>query len=109
MLIGSLYGDKLNSIDDTIIFFDEIQFYPQIITMLKDLKKDNKYRYIASGSLLDVTLKHVFIPMGSINEVQMFPMDFEEFLWANKVSCEVIDYLRECFLNRKVVDASVHK
>ena len=109
LLIGSLYGDKLNSIDDTIIFFDEIQFYPQIITMLKDLKKDNKYRYIASGSLLDVTLKHVFIPMGSINEVQMFPMDFEEFLWANKVSCEVIDYLRECFLNRKVVDASVHK
>lgn len=109
LLIGSLYGDKLNSIDDTIIFYDEIQFYPQIITMLKDLKKDNKYRYIASGSLLDVTLKHVFIPMGSINEVQMFPMDFEEFLWANKVSCEVIDYLRECFLNRKVVDASVHK
>ena len=52
LLVGSLFGDKLNSIDDTIIFLDEIQYYPQLITLLKDLKKENRYRYIASGSLL---------------------------------------------------------
>ena len=86
LLLGSLYGDRLNSLEDTIIFLDEIQYYPQLITLLKDLKKENRYRYIASGSLLGVTLRHIFIPMGSIDEVKMYPMDFEEFLWANSVS-----------------------
>lgn len=108
LLVGSIYGDKLNSIDDTIIFLDEIQYYPQLITMLKDLKKENRYRYIASGSLLGVTLKHIFIPMGSINEVEMYPMDFEEFLWANNVSDEIISYLRDCFNNKMKVEDSVH-
>lgn len=109
LLVGSLYGDRINNIDDTIIFLDEIQYYPQLITLLKDLKKDNKYRYIASGSLLGVTLKHIFIPMGSINEIKMYPMDFEEFLWANNVSVDSIDYLRNCFLNRKSIEESIHK
>ena len=52
--LSALYGDKLNNIDDTIIFFDEIQVYPHLLTMLKDLKLENKYRYIASGSLLGI-------------------------------------------------------
>lgn len=106
--VGSLYGDKLGSIDDTIIFLDEIQYYPHLISLLKDLKKDNKYRYICSGSLLGVTLKHIFIPMGSINEIKMYPMDFEEFLWANKVSEVVINELKECFNNKKPVDDNLH-
>ena len=97
LLISSLYGDKLNTNDDTIIFLDEIQFYPHLISLLKDLKKENRFRYIASGSLLGVTLKHIFIPMGSIDEIKMYPLDFEEFLWTNKVSNEAISYLKECF------------
>lgn len=109
LLVGSLYGDKLNSIDDTIIFLDEIQYYPQLITLLKDLKKENRFRYIASGSLLGVTLKHIFIPMGSIDEVKMYPMDFEEFLWANNVKKDVIDYLHQCFLNNEQVEESIHR
>lgn len=109
LLVGSLFGDKLNSIDDTIIFLDEIQYYPQLITLLKDLKKENRYRYIASGSLLGVTLKHIFIPMGSIDEVKMYPMDFEEFLWANNVGIEVIEYLRDCFKNKTMVQDAIHK
>ncbi len=109
LLVGSLFGDKLNSIDDTIIFLDEIQYYPQLITLLKDLKKENRYRYIASGSLLGVTLKHIFIPMGSIDEVKMYPMDFEEFLWANNVGIEVIEYLRGCFKNKTMVQDAIHK
>ena len=108
LLISSLYGNDINNIDDTIIFLDEIQYYPHLITMLKDLKKENRYRYIASGSLLGVTLKHIFIPMGSIDEVKMYPMDFEEFLWANNVGNEVIDYLKDCFINREVVSEPVH-
>ncbi len=109
LTLGSLYGDKLGDISNTIIFLDEIQYYPHLITLLKDLKKENKYRYIASGSLLGVTLKHIFIPMGSINEIKMHPMDFEEFLWANNVNSFVIDYLRDCFENGKQVEDSVHK
>ena len=109
LLVGSLYGDKMNSIDDTIIFLDEIQYYPHLITLLKDLKKENRYRYIASGSLLGVTLKHIFIPMGSINEIKMYPMDFEEFLWANNVSKNTIEYLRQCFIQREEIEKSVHQ
>lgn len=109
LLIGALYGNQLNSVKDTIIFLDEIQYYPQLISMLKDLKKENRYRYIASGSLLGVTLKHTFIPMGSINEVRMYPMDFEEFLWANGVGEEVIDYLRNCFQTKTAVSEAVHQ
>lgn len=108
LVVGSLFGNKMNSLEDTIIFLDEIQYYPQLITLLKDLKKENKYRYIASGSLLGVTLKHIFIPMGSINEVAMYPMDFEEFLWANNVSKDVIKYLKDCFKNKEKIDDSVH-
>lgn len=109
LLISSLYGDKINSVDDTIIFLDEIQYYPHLITLLKDLKKENRYRYIASGSLLGVTLKHIFIPMGSIEEIKMYPMDFEEFLWANHVSKDSIEYLRECFINKVKIEDVIHK
>lgn len=109
LLLTSLYGENINSIDDTIIFLDEIQFYPQLITLLKDLKKENRYRYIASGSLLGVTLKHIFIPMGAINEVKMYPLDFEEFLWANSVNEEAIEYLRNCFNNKVKIDEPIHK
>ena len=101
--LSALYGDKLNDINDTIIFLDEIQVYPHLLTMLKELKLENRYRYIASGSLLGITLKHTFIPMGSINEVKMYPMDFEEFLYANNVGEEVINYLKDCFYNMETV------
>ncbi len=107
--ISVLYGDQLNDINDTIIFLDEIQVYPHLISMLKDLKLDNKYRYIASGSLLGITLKHTFIPMGSIEEIKMYPMDFEEFLYANHVSKDVIEYLRNCFINIEPISEGIHK
>lgn len=107
--VTSLYGDKVNSINDTIIFLDEIQVYPNLISLLKPLKADSKFRYIASGSLLGITLKHQFIPIGSINEIKMFPMDFEEFLLASNVSIETIKYLKECFTKKINVSDAVHK
>ncbi len=109
LLVSSLYGAFLNTFEDTIIFLDEIAYYPHLISMLKDLKKESRYRYIVSGSLLGIALKHGFIPMGSINEVNMYPLDFEEFLWANNVGKEVIDYLHDCFQERKLVDEPIHK
>ena len=108
LMVGSMFGD-LNNNEDTIIFLDEIQYYPHLMTMLKPLRKENKYRYIVSGSLLGITLRHSFIPMGSITEKRMFPMDFEEFLWANNYGKDVIDYLKDCFTNLTPINESVHQ
>lgn len=108
LIISSIFGKKLGDINDTIIFLDEIQVYPHLISMLKSLKQDNKYRYIASDSLLGVTLKHHFIPIGSIQEVKMYPMDFEEFLLANDISDETISYLRDCYERKEMVSTSMH-
>ena len=107
--LSALYGDKLHDVSDTIIFFDEIQVYPHLLTMLKDLKLQNRYRYTASGSLLGLTLKHTFIPMGSIDEIRMYPMDFEEFLYASNVGKDVIEYIKECFKNVEEVSDGIHK
>lgn len=107
--VSALYGDRLGNSNDTIIFLDEIQVYPHLLTMLKALKKENRYRYICSGSLLGITLRHTFIPMGSIEEIEMFPMDFEEFLLANHVGKDVVSYLKDCFVNMKPVFDGIHK
>lgn len=108
LVVSSLFGQNLGDINDTIIFLDEIQVYPQLISMLKSLKKESKYRYVASGSLLGITLRHHFIPMGSIEEVKMYPMDFEEFLIANNVSYETITYLKNCFTKKEIVSTPIH-
>lgn len=107
--MSALYGDQLDNKDNTIIFLDEIQVYPHLLSLLKPLNLDNRYTYIASGSLLGVTLKQTFIPMGSINEARMYPMDFEEFLWANNVGKDVIEYLKDCFINLKPIEDGIHK
>jgi predicted AAA+ superfamily ATPase len=107
ILISSLFGD-LNNYDDTIVFLDEIQYYPHLLTMLKPLNSEKKYRFIVSGSLLGITLRHSFIPMGSITEQRMYPMDFEEFLWANNYGVDSINYLKNCFENTEPVNDGIH-
>ena len=107
--VSALYGNNLGDVSDTMIFLDGIQVYPHLLTMLKPLKADARYRYICSGSLLGITLQHTFIPMGSIDEVKMFPMDFEEFLLANNVGKDVISYLRKCFVDQTPPSEGIHK
>lgn len=64
-------GDKMKDKDNTLIFIDEIQAYPQLLTLLKFLSQDSGFTYIASGSLLGVTLSETTsIPMGSIRKVR---------------------------------------
>lgn len=106
--ISSIFNLKGADLSSTIIFLDEIQYYPHLITLLKDLYKEHRYRYIVSGSLIGITLKHIFIPMGAIDEVEMFPLDFEEFLWANGVGTDVIDYLRSAFLKLTPINEAIH-
>ena len=84
--------------ENTLIFIDEIQAYPHLLTLLKFLSQDNKFTYIASGSLLGVTLSQTTsIPMGSIRKVRMFPLDFEEFLYANGMNELAISSMRKKF------------
>ncbi len=106
MIAGEKMGDKKN----TLVFLDEIQAYPHLLTMLKFLKQDDRFTYIASGSLLGVTLrKTTSIPMGSIEIKRMFPLDFEEFLLANGFSQFAVDVMREKFLAKESLDTAAHE
>lgn len=102
-------GEKMKKKENTIVFLDEIQQYPQFLTMLKFLKQDDRFTYICSGSLLGATLmKTPSIPMGSIDVVPMHPLDFEEFLWANGFGRLAIASLKEKFDKRESLDEATH-
>lgn len=107
--MSMLVGKKLGTKSDTLIFLDEIQAYPHLLTLLKFLKQDDKFTYIASGSLLGVTLaKTSSIPIGSIAVTQMYPLDFEEFLYANGFNEFAISAIKQKFLNNESLDETTH-
>lgn len=107
--VSMLAGDKMGNKKETLIFIDEIQAYPHLLTLLKFLREDNRFTYIASGSLLGVTLAQTTsIPIGSIRKIRMFPLDFEEFLYANKLNSFTINALRNNFLRKESLDESTH-
>ena len=107
--ISMLAGDKMKQKENTLIFIDEIQAYPHLLTLLKFLSQDKKFTFIASGSLLGVTLSQTTsIPMGSIRKVRMFPLDFEEFLYANGMNEFVISSMRKKFELLEPLDESMH-
>ncbi len=109
LYLGMFAGDKLKEKSDTLIFLDEIQVYPHLLTLLKFLKRDDKYTYIASGSLLGVTLSLCqSIPMGSIEVKHMYPMDTEEFLIASNVGNAVIEALSLKYSKRESLDEAMH-
>ena len=107
--VSMLHGSKMKEKDNTLIFIDEIQAYPHLLTLLKFLVQDNKFTYIASGSLLGVTLSQTTsIPMGSIRKVRMFPLDFEEFLYANGMNELVISSMRKKFERLEALEEPMH-
>ena len=107
--VSILAGDKMKDKENTLIFLDEIQAYPHLLTLLKFLRQDNKFTYIASGSLLGVSLANTTsVPMGSIEIVHMRPLDFEEFLIVNGFNSFAIDKLRQNFENLKSLDENTH-
>ena len=102
-------GNQLNHADDTLVFLDEIQAYPHLLTMLKFLRQDNKYTFVASGSLLGVTLSQTAsIPIGSIHVMQMFPLDFEEFLIANNVGKDMLENMRQLYQKESELSEENH-
>lgn len=109
LTLSMVAGDRLNDRTDTLVFLDEIQHYPQYLTLLKFLREDGRYRYITSGSLLGITLQDVTsIPVGSIIRKEMFQLDFEEFLIANGFGTEAINMLRSAYENRQSLSEEHH-
>ena len=95
---------------ETLIFFDGVQKVPEIVTGIKYLVEDGRFRYILSGSLLGVELENIqSIPAGYVERVSMYPMDFEEFMIANGVASSVIASLRKSFEERTPVDEFIHE
>lgn len=95
---------------ETLIFLDEVQECREIVTAIKFLVEEGSYRYILSGSLLGVELKDIrSVPVGYMDIVEMVPLDFEEFVLANKVSPRIIEVLREAFEKKIPVDPVIHE
>lgn len=110
LMLSTVAGNKMGTKKDTIVFLDEIQQYPHLLTLLKFLNSEGRFRYVVSGSLLGVSLKTTTsVPLGSIDVVKMFPLDFEEFLIANGFSTGAIDTMRKSFLSRESLDENLHE
>ena len=109
MALSIVAGDKMKEKDNTLVFIDEIQAYDHLLTLVKFLMKEKRFTYIASGSLLGVTLKNTqSVPIGSLDVQHMYPMDFEEFLYANGVGEVAIDAMRESFNNNQALSDTMH-
>lgn len=108
--LSLIAGDKLmGNRDDTLIFLDEIQEYPQLLTLLKFLNADRRFTFVASGSLLGITLgTTTSIPVGSLRIMDMYPLDFMEFMKANSIGDFAIDTFRNKYLKRESLDEALH-
>lgn len=107
--LSMVAGSRLDRYDNTLVFIDEIQHYPQFLTMLKFLREEHRYRFICSGSLLGIALKGtVSVPVGSVIPKKMYQLDFEEFLIANDFGKEAIEYLRKSFEQKRSLAPEVH-
>ena len=94
----------------TVVFLDEVQECREVVTAVKFLMERGDCDYILSGSLLGTELKGIrSAPVGYLNTVRMYPLDFEEFCWAHGVAAPVLDNVREAFAERKAVDPFIHR
>lgn len=95
---------------ETVVFFDEIQKCPEIVTKIKFLVEEGSFKYVMSGSLLGVELKGIAsVPVGYLTVLKMYPMDFEEFMVANNVSKMTLKMLKEKFETCQPVDEFIHQ
>lgn len=109
--LSTIAGDRMSGTkEDTIVFLDEIQAYPHLMTLLRFLRSDGRYTFIASGSLLGVALNNTpSVPAGDILIRHMYQLDFEEFLWANGFSESAVATLQGNFSSRVSLDSSMHE
>lgn len=106
----SAHTRKRTSEANTLIFFDEIQRCPDVVTWIKFLVDEGSCRYALSGSLLGVTLKDIrSVPVGYMDVEEVYPLDLEDFARAVGVTDEVLASVRHCWETQSPVDAVVHE
>lgn len=99
----------------TVLIFDELQDCPNARSSLKYFKEDGRFDVVCTGSLLGLEGYRIGknssrgIAVGSEEQIEMYPMDFEEFLWANGVETKLIDLLKECFDKKQQIPAYLHE
>lgn len=95
---------------DTLIFFDEVQICPEVITYIKFLVDEGSYRYVLSGSLLGIEINNLrSVPVGYLTIKRMFPLTFREFVLNLGVNSKILDNLEIAFKEKKPVDDFIHK
>lgn len=109
LAVSMVAGDKMKDRASTLVFIDEIQAYDHLLTLVKFLMRDRRFTYIASGSLLGVSLRKTqSLPLGSLKIQHMYPMDFEEFLYANGVGEAAVQTMRKCFDSNAQLPDAIH-
>ena len=97
-------------IHETIVFFDEIQKCPEIVTKIKFLVDEGSFKYVMSGFLLGIELRGITsAPVGYLTILRMYPMDFEEFMIANNISSATLTMLKEKYDKCEPIDDYIHK
>ena len=114
MYLSAILGERAKFVPHkTCIILDEIQQCPKARTALKFFAIDGRYDIIATGSLLGVSgyneEQPMSVPVGYETVIDMYPLNFEEFLWANSITDEVVDLLKKSYHERKPVPAPIHK
>lgn len=93
----------------TLIFFDEVQRCKELVTAIKFLVDDGRFDYALSGSLLGVELEDIrSVPVGYLTELNMHPLDFQEFCWSQHIGDDVFDMLSACLTEQQAVDGFIH-
>lgn len=109
LALSTLAGDKMGDRNSTLVFIDEIQAYEHLLTLAKFLIQDNRFRYIGSGSQLGITLNQTqSLPIGSLTIEHMYPLDFEEFLYANGVGQDTVLHMRNSFEEQQALSDALH-
>lgn len=112
MMLSALLGSEaVFESGNTVLVLDEIQECPEARTALKFFRIDGRYDVIGTGSLLGVKVygkEPKSIPVGSETVIDMYPLDFEEFLWANGIAAPIIEMLRQCLQNEAPVPEALH-
>ena len=108
MYLSSYYKTDLYE-RETLIIFDEVQLYPRARSAIKYLVADGRYDYIETGSLISIkkNVENILIPSEE-RHLNMYPMDFEEFLWANENN-NLMDLIRKCFEDKKPMGQLMHR
>lgn len=108
MYLSSYYNVKLHE-RESLIIFDEVQLFPRARAAIKYLVADGRYDYLETGSLMSIkkNVKDILIPSEE-RHIKMFPMDFEEFLWAMDNET-LMNMVRKCFETKKPMGQAMHR